>query len=405
MNTIRNRIPPGLRGAIFYGAFWGAVGIFEPYINIYFMRLGIDATHIGWLAVIIPLCTVVIAPLVARFADRTHQRATFLAIGCLGFGLAITLPAFSSLWPGFRPTFPLLVMFVTICAIFRSPIISLADSLVATLSVRHNLDFGSMRLWGSIVFTLTAICLGFVWARTGYETMFMAAGISFLPVVFAALMLAEEGPHIQSPSPTSGVPAANPTDDPPSRLKMDLGVLCLISATFLVLEGLFMAGTFIPIYVSQLGGSDALAGAMIGMAALGEVPGMLFGSRISRRLGNTSALLVSYALTAAGLAGYALTRYPQVMLVFSVLRGFGFGIMLVSAVMIINTRAPRGFSSTYQGMLNAAGWGLAPLLGGPVSGWIFQTYGPQTLFLLAGGMSLAAGLIIAPTYWIWGKDQ
>jgi MFS family permease len=93
------------------------------------------------------------------------------------------------------------------------------------------------------------------------------------------------------------------------------------------------------------------------------------------------------------------------MLVFSVLRGFGFGIMLVSAVMIINTRAPRGFSSTYQGMLNAAGWGLAPLLGGPVSGWIFQTYGPQTLFLLAGGMSLAAGLIIAPTYWIWGKDQ
>jgi PPP family 3-phenylpropionic acid transporter len=391
---IRDRIPPGLRGALFYAAYWGAIGIFEPFINIYFLRQGIDATHIGWLAVVLPLCTVAIAPVVSRLADRTRRRVVLLASACLGAGLFITLPAVTSLFPGFRVTFPFLLGFIALFAIFRSPIISLADSLVAALSVRHNLDFGSMRLWGSIVYTLTASTLGLIWACTGFSTMFLAAGIGLLPAVLAALLLEDAGPT------TSPAPSAPKT---PGPFKPDRGVLFLLGATFLVLEGLFMAGTFIPVYLTQLGSSEALVGVMNGVAALGEVPGMLFGSRLARRLGETNALLVAYALTAAGLAGYALTRSPGVMLIFSVMRGVGFGFMLVGTVMIINRRAPLGLTSTYQGMLNAAGWGLAPLLGGPISGWIFQTHGPPALFFTAASLTLGACALIAPTYLIWRK--
>lgn len=394
MDRLRNRIFPGLRGALFYAAFWGAIGIYEPFLNVYFLRQGIDAAHIGWLAVVLPLCVVALVPLVTRLADRTHRRVITLALACLGFSAAVALPAIVSLWPGFKINFVFLVGFVILCGVFRSPIIALADSLVASMSVRHALDFGSMRLWGSFVFTLTATCLGLVWARTGFNTMFLAAGITFLPVAFGALLLEEAPPILpDTPSPAQ----------PKGRIVLDRGVLCLLGATFLVLEGLFMSNNFAPIYITQLSGNESLAGAVIGIAALGEVPGMLFGRRLARRLGETNSLLLAYVLNAAGLAGYALTRTPAVMLIFSALRGLGFGMLLVNTVMIINTRAPLGLNSTYQGLLNAAGWGLAPLLGGPASGWVFQNLGPPTLFFIASGMTLAAGILIAPTYWLWRR--
>jgi len=65
--------------------------------------------------------------------------------------------------------------------------------------------------------------MGWVWARTGYETMFLFAGIIFLPVVIAALMLAEGGYHSQSLSPEPVGSADALISKPPARLKVDLG--------------------------------------------------------------------------------------------------------------------------------------------------------------------------------------
>jgi hypothetical protein len=63
--------------------------------------------------------------------------------------------------------------------------------------------------------------------------------------------------QVTLPQPTHDQLLNAPNIVSPARVKGDAGIICLIGATFLVLEGLFMAGTFIPIYVSQLGESDA----------------------------------------------------------------------------------------------------------------------------------------------------
>jgi MFS transporter, PPP family, 3-phenylpropionic acid transporter len=384
ITNLRNSIYPGLRGAFFYGSYWGAIGMYEPFVFVYFLQLGLTGTQIGWMAAVLPLCTLLINPLVARLADRTGRRTLILALISLGLGLGLTLLA----WPGLPATFLVLLAAVGLYSAFRSPVVPLADSLIAGMTVRHQLDFGSMRLWGSIIFTLTAIGLGALWQQTGYHLMFLVAGLAFLPVAFSAVLLDE------TPNPAK-------MEIQRQKVTFDPGVVFLMSGTFLIIAALFMALTFGPIYMTQLGGGAMLVGAMNGISAFGEVPGMLFGSRIARRLGDTNTLLVGYALTALGLGGYALTNSPIVILLFSGLRGVGFGLLLVSTIMIINNRAPQGLSSTYQGILNAACWGLAPLIGGPVSGWIYQNYGPAALFLIAAGMAVAAGLLITPTYRLW----
>jgi predicted MFS family arabinose efflux permease len=368
--------------------------MYEPLLNVYFLRLGINATQIGWLAAILPLCTLVIAPLVSRLAEALHRRVVCLALACLGFGAALTLPA----WPGFNPTFPTLVGFVALFAAFRSPIVSLADNLIAQMSIRHTLDFGAIRVWGSIVFTFTAAGLGLVWERTGFSTMFLAAGLAFLPAIAAALLLEE--PPRQSP-PTG--PVNSPEGD--SRFVFDAGLLFLLCATFLIIAAMFMSMTFASVYLIQLGGSETMVSLMMGFAAIGEVPGLLYGNRLARRIGPTNALLVAYSVVAFGLAAMGLVQAPWLILVFVLVRGLGFGVLLVGTIMIINTRAPKNFASSYQGILNGACWGLAPLLGGPISGWIYQYLGPAALFLIAGIMALLSAVLITPTYRIWKTEE
>ena len=184
---LQRTIAPGLRGAFFYAAYWGTVGLMEPFLNVYYLSLGIDAARIGLLSAVLPLCTLAIAPLVTRLADYTRRRLVFLAVSCVGLGAALTLPY----WPFFRPTFVGLIAFMALYAVFRSPIVALADSLIASMAQRHALEFGSMRLWGSVVFTFTAVGMGAVSAQTGFSAMFLSAGLMFLPVAFVALLLDE----------------------------------------------------------------------------------------------------------------------------------------------------------------------------------------------------------------------
>jgi MFS transporter, PPP family, 3-phenylpropionic acid transporter len=396
ISQLRAKIQPGLRGAFFYAIYWGAVGMFEPFLNVFYLKNGLNGTQIGWMAAVLPFCYLVITPLISRLADRTRRRVPILTLTVLCFGAALTLLAL----PGLKVTFFVLLGIVGLVSLFRSPVNPIADSLIAGMASRHQLDYGHMRLWGSLFFTLSAMTLGVVWQVSGFVVMFLASGVCFLPVILAALLLDE--PAAVSQTPPGLEPAAPKTV---RKTTLDPGLLCLLGGTFLILAGLFMAGTFGAVYVTQLGGGAALVGAMMGMAALGEVPGMIFGSRIARKVGDTNMLFSAYLIVAVGLAGYTLSNSPWTLLAFAALRGIGFGAILVNTVTILNNRAPRELASTYQGILSAACWGLAPLLGGPLSGWIYQTYGPQPFFLTSAVIAVCGAGLLLPTYQLWKESS
>lgn len=389
MDNLRSKIHPGLRGALFYAAYWGVVGMFEPFINVHFLRLEFTDQQIGWLAAVFPLCNFIITPFISRLADRTNRRILFLAIACGGFGLSLIFLPIPTTFLTVLPMFALVVG-------FRAPIVALADSLIAKMAERRFLDFGRMRLWGSILFTITATALGLLWEKTGFATMFMLSGVFFILVVIAALLLDED-----KNSPVKDHEPA-PTSRPQSRMVLpEAGIIFLLAATFLVVGAMFMVGTFSTVYMTEITKVEFFVGAMFGLSAMGEVPTMMFGKKIAQRLGDTNSLILAYAVVALGYVGFGLSHDPYSLLVFSILRGLGFGLFLVTTVTIINHRAPENLYSTYQSLLNSLCWGLAPLLGGPISGAIYGSFGPSTLFFTTAGMSLIAILLILPTYRLW----
>ena len=45
---------PFLQGALIYSFYWGVMGIFRPYLNIYLLNIGINGKQLGILGAIFP---------------------------------------------------------------------------------------------------------------------------------------------------------------------------------------------------------------------------------------------------------------------------------------------------------------------------------------------------------------
>ncbi|MEN9937620.1 MAG: hypothetical protein RLZZ387_4199 [Chloroflexota bacterium] len=372
---LRRRLRPETRGGLYYLCYWGVIGTYFPFLFVHFARLGLSGAQIGLLAAIFPLTTLVVGPAVAALADRRGIRVPILAISLVGLAASIALLALPQ---SFAPLVPLM-MLMSLC---RSPIAPIGDSLVVRMAARYRLDYGQMRLWGSIGFALVAVASGALWERTGFSMMFLVAGALFLPVALFALLL-DEGPVVERTGRRSI-----------RVLLRDPALLAVLASNFLVGGSLGVAGTFEGILMDTLGGGEFLIGLLLGVTSFSEFPAMHFTGAISRRVRGPLAILLGHGLIIAALTGYALVQHPTALLATATLKGMGFGLFFVLTVRLVDERAPEEWSSTAQAILVAVTWGLAPLLFGLVAGLVYDSYGVHAVFTMSAVAVIAASLIL-----------
>ena len=386
MQSLRKRIHPGIRGALYTGSYWGVFGILEPFINVHFLHLGLTSSQIGWLSTLSPLAVLTIAPFIANYADRTRRRTAVVAAATVGVSLSLVLLNFPRTFTGFLPIFALY-------AVFLSPINSITDGLLARMARNFRLDYGRVRLWGSVGYGLTSISMGAVYTRIGYDAIFLVTGLLILPVSLLSLLLEEpetetsDAGHVTSPG------------------RIDWGLVSLVSATFLVGAAQYLSYIFRGIYMESLGGGEFMIGLVVGITALTEFPTMIYAMRVFRRLGGTRTLLFSYILLSIGIMGYAFTNSPWVLILLSGLKGLGFGLYAVSTVVIIDQHAPAEKVASYQSITAALAWGLAPLISGLFGGGLYDLNGGKTLFLVAGFLPLLSMIALLPTFFIWKSSH
>ena len=363
---------PAYRGAIFYTAFWGIMGIFEPFLNVYFSRLGFSGREIGLISAFFPLMVMIFAPTFSTLGDRNAWRVRILKFALVGVAVVLF---FMNIPKTFRALLPLVALY----GFFRSPIISIADSVVVRMCLRYDLNYGRLRQWGSLSFSVVAVACGALWDRVGMTAMFPIAGIVLVPGILAARGL-EEGPKKEKQS-----------QRPIREIWQDNGLIAILAATFLVEAAMFVTGVFGGVYMDSLGGGLWMVGLFFGLSALAEMPGMRYSEALRFRLGGPGALLFAYLLTAGGVVGQALAASPWILLASTVLRGAGFGLFFSATVCLIDERVPEEWSSTTQAIMQAGAWGLIPLIAAPLAGVVYDLAGGQALFWSG---SLLVGLAI-----------
>lgn len=371
-NRLTWRARPGTIGSVYYGFFWATMALYLPFFNVYLQELGFNGRQMGILAAVFPLFALVIAPNLSSLADRRSWRRRLLQLSLLGWGLVLLLYRFPT-------SFVPILLLVILESAMRSPALPLTDGLIARMAAHHRLNFGDMRMWGSVGFGAVSILGGIVWQQTGYAPMFIAAAVLMLPTLFITQQLEE------------GEAAVGNGRRSTRFLAQDKGFVVLIICAFILGISLFSTYVFSGVYMTQLGGNDTHVGLLFGLSALAEVPVMRYSGKLIQRLQGPQTLLLSISILFFAILGHALAWSPWAFIGAGIVKGIGYGLLFVVLVQMLNDRAPDGWSSTAQSVFQAAFLGLAPLLTSALNGAIYDLWGGNLLF---GLMTAVIGLSI-----------
>jgi MFS transporter, PPP family, 3-phenylpropionic acid transporter len=354
-------LKPVVTGSLFYFLAFSIAGAYQPFLNVYFTRIGLTGEQVGLLSTFQPIITILFLSAIASLADRLGKKGRIAQFSMLGASISVFLLGFSASFGGIA----VLMLFLSI---FTAPNMTLTDSMISRMAFRHNLNYGGMRLWGSFMYAVAAAGFGALWQHFGYKPMFLAAALCFLPVIWITGRI-EEGP------------AAVPNKNQPVRVFFrDRGMVLLLLATFLfgISNSIFL--TFGGIYANSLGAGNLVIGLMVSFGCIGELPMMFFSNRISRRLGKVDTVILSFALMAAAYLGYLLTANPNFLPVYTLLKGLGYGLWFTVTIRLLIEKTPPERAATAQSLFTISWIGLSPLIAGPLGGWIHDFISPAAVF-------------------------
>ena len=175
-------LSPTRSGSLFYLFFFLSTGSFGPFQYIYYSELGLTGQQVGVLATFFPLMTLLFATPLSSLADRKRLRTRLVQTSTLIVAVIFFFMQFPSTFGG-------IALLMLPMAFFFSPMMSIADSLIARMAQRHNLNYGSMRMWGSIGFASAAFVFGAIWGQVGFKPMFVVGSLILLPVIWIASQL------------------------------------------------------------------------------------------------------------------------------------------------------------------------------------------------------------------------
>ena len=410
----------GLRLALFYGASFAVLGIMLPFWPVWLASRGLDPSEIGLVLALLTAIRIVATPAVAHYADRIGERRRVIvwlsAISAVAFAMFFLARDF---WP--------ILIITALFSSTRAGVMPLGESLTMLCAHERGLDYGRLRLWGSLSFMAAAAatgwlltgrpedlvfwlvlgalvfslgsCLALPEARPGKASRGRAPLIGVLRtksfVLFlAAAALVQGGHAVYYAFGTLSWRAAGHSDTVIGLLWAE-GVLFLAAAA-LVQGGHAVYYAFGTLSWRAAGHSDTVIGLLWAEGVIAEVALFAVGARLLKVI--TPAGLIALG-GAAGALRWAVTGADPdlpVLIVMQLLHAFTFGAAHLGAIHFVARAVPTAESATAQSLYAAAsigaGLGLAMLISGP----LYDAFGGGAYYAMAAmsAMGCALGLLL-----------
>jgi len=374
-----------IRYAGFYGALFLALGVYLPFWPVWLGSRGVAPEQIGVLFALGSWIRVVSTPAIAHVADRVGRPRTVLAV--LAGASALSFAAFYPV-AGFWPI--LLVSVPT--AICLTALVPLGESETMGAVVRDGLDYGRVRLWGSLAFVVGTVGAGSLLRGRDPDLILTLIVLALLACLVVALTLPRQ--------PPIAIGGRRPR---PAAVLADRRFVLFLAATSLLQASHATYYAFSALHWRAAGLTDAVVGWLWGEGVLAEVAFFAISSRVLARAGPIGLLVV------AGLAGIVrwvvlgATVAVPALLVVQLLHAATFGAAHLGAMHFIARAAPPGLAATAQGLYAAAtggiGLGLALLLAGQLYG-----IGPASAYWAMAALSAGGAGLAVVLHWREGSD-
>jgi PPP family 3-phenylpropionic acid transporter len=252
-------------------------------------------------------------------------------------------------------------------------------------------EYGRIRSWASIGWSIAAIGGGLVWSAAGAGPVLMAFVVSSLAL--ATFVLLSAG----APDPrrvTSGRPPRRHSPRGWLPLLLAPALLGFMLGLLVTALGEQTAWRYLGLRILDQGGGVVLVGLAAALPAIIEVPVFASSRRLVSRLG-LRRLFVLGALLAAGLTLLmAVAQEPWMATALGTVAGAPYALRYMAMVMIIGLLVPGHMYAVGQSLAWLVYAGIAPIVADIAGGAIYEVLGAEALFVAASAALIAGGTIV-----------
>jgi MFS transporter, PPP family, 3-phenylpropionic acid transporter len=373
------RVSPAAAVQVLFVIFGIAIAAFFPFLALFLSDRGLSPARIGVVIAAMAVARIVAGPVWGHVADTTIGRRTTLQIGALGAGI-VAIAMF--LVDGYAAIVALGFVF----AVFSTTTGPNLDAIALEhLGDERMGEYGRIRAWESLSYAVACLAIGITLELTSpaWTMPIYAAGI--LAVGAWAFTLRHDRPAHRAQHGRLGAVGAVFREAPKFWQ--------FLVALLLVWTGFNAAWNFIALKIERGGGGPLLVGIGAALGGLVEVPVMRMSSRLGRAWGLRPVFVLGCSIYALGFLLWGLIENPTVVSLLTIFEGMAFGLLFTTGVVVIGRMLPSSLYSTGQSMWVTASFGVAPILGAGIGGWVFETFGTLTLYAGASSLALAGAAI------------
>jgi MFS transporter, PPP family, 3-phenylpropionic acid transporter len=358
-----------------YIAYFGALGAFLPYFNLYCYHLGFSGFQIGALSSVRTLATAIFPIFWGILADRFIIRKP-LFILCNSISAAIWV--LYLFFNGFTPMLAITAFY----GFFYAPIISFLESFSMDLLGSEKNRYGQLRAWGSISFILVVIAVGQMIDAMSTRIILAIVLIGSLLQVFGTFKL--PAPAVSKETLKSKA----------TKGILNRRIIVFLCCAFLMLASHGTYYGFFSIHLETLGYSATFIGLAWAIASISEIFVMIASEKIFKRFSYETVLLFAFLIAGCRWAVMGVAISAWLILVSQVLHAATYGAFHMASILYMDKMSPGGEKTLGQAVNNAVTYGLGIMAGFLFNGYFFDIIGAQKLFVFSSGLASMGGILL-----------
>ncbi len=357
-----------------YFIYFGVLGIFLPYFNLYCYNLGFSGLQIGVLSGLRSVAMVIFPLIWGVLADRLNiRRPIYILCNIVSTAVWVLFLLTVEFWP--------MLIITAFYGMFYAPIISFLEAVTMDVLGAEKKSYGRIRAWGSISFIVMVLVLGKI-------IDLYSVDIILVLILAGSLMLAVI---------SVGIPAIQPTKKNPltpgAGSLLEKRVIVFLFCAFLMLVSHSAYYGFFSIHLANMGYDTTFIGIAWALASTAEILVMIKSDKIFSRFSLENVLFFSFLVAALRWMILFFAQSVTLILLSQVLHAVTYGTFHMASILYIDRLAPEKAKTLGQAVNNALTYGLGLMVGFFVNGYVYEITGSFTLFLMSSLIALAGGLL------------
>lgn len=375
-----------LRLSVFFGCLCLIYGVHMAYLPVWLDSRGLSKVEIAVASAAPMFLRLLVTPTMAFAADQRGAHRDFI-IAAAATGLALLFALAGVHWV------PLLIVLVALMQVSFQTIMPLADAITLSAAQSRGLDYGRIRLWGSLTFIVAGYIASWAVAASGAEAVLWLSIAAGALTTAAALVLPRARQAYEGANPRKPLTLTDAL-----AMVRDRRFLLFLLAIGAIQSSHAVLYVFGILHWRAQGLSAGYVATLWGIGVVAEV--VLFW--YARKLATFASGGAMSLIMLGGIAG--LVRWtgmawdPGVVWLFALqlLHAFTFAATHLGTMNWIQANVPPQAAATAQAVASTMTAGLAMAGAMLISGPLYAAYGGRAFLAMVAlcALGLAAGLAV-----------